>query len=54
MKYRIKKIMKYTEYVEVEANSDAEAKEIAMCVDGDRYSDDWLDDMVIVSKEDIS
>jgi hypothetical protein len=42
--YKVKKIFKYTETVEVEANSESEARDLAMEIDGERNNDDWLYD----------
>lgn len=47
MKYKVKKTFKYTEEVEVEADSESEAKDLAMEIDGDRNNDDWLFDCEI-------
>ena len=48
MKYCVKKTFKYTEYVEVEASSEARAKEIAIETDGERNEDDYLYDCEVI------
>lgn len=50
MKYLVKKTFKYTETVEVDANSDSEAKDIAMEIDGELNNDDYLYDCEIISR----
>jgi hypothetical protein len=47
MKYTVKKIYQYTETVEVEADSEMEAKKIAEVTSGDRNYDDFLVDCEI-------
>ena len=53
MKYIIKKTFKYTEEVEVYADSENEAKDLAMETDGERNNDDWLYDCEIIGSSDI-
>lgn len=48
MKYKVKKIYKYTEEVEVEASSESEAKDLAMEMAGELNNDDWLFDCEII------
>ncbi len=42
--YRVKKIFKYTETVDVVAENSVEANDKAMYIDGERENDDWLDE----------
>lgn len=53
MKYKVKKTFKYTEEVEVDANSESEAKDLAMETDGARNHDDWLFDCEIIGRGDV-
>jgi hypothetical protein len=48
-KYTVKKIYQYTETVEVEADSEREAKDIADVTEGERNHDDHLYDCKVVS-----
>ena len=48
MKYTVKKTFKYTEEVEVEADSESEAKDLAIEMDGWRNNDDLLFDCEII------
>ena len=47
--YKVKKIYKYTETVEVEADSNTEALTLAEGLEGERNYDDWLYDCEVVS-----
>jgi hypothetical protein len=47
--YRVKKTFKYTEEVEVEAESVTDAKNKAMEVDGELNNDDYLYDCEVIS-----
>lgn len=51
--YTIRKIYHYSETVEVEAESEFEAKNIADHTEGDRCFDDHLYDCEVVSREPI-
>jgi hypothetical protein len=51
MIYTIKKILKYTETVEVRADSEKEAKDLANCIDGDHNNDDHLYDCKVIKTE---
>jgi hypothetical protein len=51
MIYTIKKIFKYTETVEVRADSEEEAKDLAHCIDGDHNNDDHLYDCKVIKTE---
>lgn len=48
MKYKVNKIYQYTETVVVEANSEREAKDAAMSVDGEHNHDDSLHDCEVI------
>jgi len=48
MKYRVRKIYKYTEEVIVEADNARAAKEIAHLTDGERNHDDYLYDCEVI------
>ena len=51
--YVVKKTFKYTETVEVTANSCLEAEDLAQHASGDRNYDDYLDScQVVETKED--
>lgn len=50
MKYKVSKIYKYTEEVIVEAESDPEACDKAMYVEGERNHDDRLYDCVVIRR----
>lgn len=45
--YTVKKIYQYSETVEVEAESEREAKDLATSMEGDRNYDDFLYDCEI-------
>jgi hypothetical protein len=51
MIYTIKKIFKYTETVEVRAESEEEAKDLAQSMDGDHNNDDYLYDCKVIKTE---
>ena len=51
MIYTVKKIYKYTEIVEVNADNYAEALELANYTDGDVQNDDWLYDAEVIKGE---
>ena len=53
IRYTIKKIYKYTETVEVEAESSKEALRKSDHMDGERNHDDYLYDAEIVSEQEI-
>jgi hypothetical protein len=50
-KYTVNKIYKYTETVEIEAESEQEAMHIANITTGDKNHDDYLYDCEIVSSD---
>lgn len=50
IKYKVAKVWQYTEEVEVSANSQKEAKELAESTSGDRQWDDVLHDCLILSE----
>ena len=51
MTYTIKKIFKYTETVEVRAESEEEAKDLAQSMDGDYNNDDYLYDCKVIDRK---
>ena len=51
--YTVKKIYRYTETVEVEAESEREANDKATTMEGERNYDDYLLDCEVISDRDI-
>ena len=51
MIYTVKKIYKYTEIVEVEAESERQALDLANITEGDVQNDDWLYDAEVIKGE---
>lgn len=47
--YTVLKTFRYTETVEVEADTFSEARNLAMGVDGERNNDDWCFDCEVIS-----
>lgn len=48
MIYKVRKVYKYTEIVEVEATSEKEALDLACIVEGQSQNDDWLYDTEVI------
>ena len=53
IRYTINKIYKYTETVEVEAESSREALRLSSSASGERNHDDYLYDAEIVSEQEV-
>ncbi len=51
MIFTVKKIYQYSETVEVEADSEREAKDLAQTMEGDRWHDDFLYDCEIIDRK---
>jgi hypothetical protein len=49
-KYLVRKIFKYSENVEVEADSEEQVCDLAEKMDGERVHDDWLHDCKIIKQ----
>jgi hypothetical protein len=49
--YTVKKIYQYSETVEVVAESEREAKDLAQTMEGDRNYDDFLHDCEVINCE---
>lgn len=52
--YTVKKIYQFTETVEVEAESEREAKDIASTIEGDRNYDDYLYDCEVTDSREMA